>query len=438
MASTLPTEAPQSGPTLRGTLVDVPTLEAEYSNFSQLQYLQTEEQRQLLDAIDTLRAHGVGEVTDLPQLVVCGDQSSGKSSVLEAISGVPFPRDATLCTRYATEVILRRSEENQISVSIVPSKDRELISQQQLRKFERTLEHQHQIAVVFGEAEDAIGLKIRPNAFSKDILRLEISGPNQPPLTIVDLPGLIQSLTKDQTEHDKMSMDQLVNDYISNRQSIILAVVSAKNDVANQAVLTRARQVDPEGERTLGIITKPDTLKKGRSSEAEYLALVKDKSKGFRLGWHVVKNLDSEDFSTQTQDRDKAERDFFQTSSFNSLPPSWLGIENLRKRLSTTLFNQIKTKLPCLVMDIQKKIESCQSERSKLGSGRGTLEQQRNYLQDHGNEFQDLCKAAIKGDYDNDFFYNGGSHLRLCAEFTGKILAIRSRLGRTRHAVENS
>src|ERR1700735_2873264 len=58
------------------------------------QALQSSEQMKLLDAVDALRAHGLGEMTALPQLVVCGDQSSGKSSVLEAISGVPFPRKA--------------------------------------------------------------------------------------------------------------------------------------------------------------------------------------------------------------------------------------------------------------------------------------------------------------------------------------------------------
>ena len=84
-----------------------------------LQDLQTQEQIRLLDVIDALRAEGLSEYTALPQLIVCGDQSSGKSSVLEAISGVPFPRKDTLCTRFATEVILRRAKEEAIVVSLV-------------------------------------------------------------------------------------------------------------------------------------------------------------------------------------------------------------------------------------------------------------------------------------------------------------------------------
>ena len=86
---------------------------------AKLEHLQTREQIKLLDVIIALRAEGLSEYTALPQLIVCGDQSSGKSSVLEAISGVPFPRKDTVCTRFATEVILRRATDEFISVSLV-------------------------------------------------------------------------------------------------------------------------------------------------------------------------------------------------------------------------------------------------------------------------------------------------------------------------------
>ena len=81
--------------------------------------LRSAEQIQLLDLVDSLCAEGLSEFTALPQLIVCGDQSSGKSSLLEAISGVPFPRKDNLCTRFATEVILRRASVSEIRVSLV-------------------------------------------------------------------------------------------------------------------------------------------------------------------------------------------------------------------------------------------------------------------------------------------------------------------------------
>jgi hypothetical protein len=71
-----------------------------------LKRLQSSDERRLLDVVDKLRRIGLNGTIELPQLVVCGDQSSGKSSVLEAITEIPFPRKAGLCTRFATEVSL--------------------------------------------------------------------------------------------------------------------------------------------------------------------------------------------------------------------------------------------------------------------------------------------------------------------------------------------
>jgi hypothetical protein len=71
---------------------------------SSLQALQSADQRKVMDIVDKLRRTGLSGIVELPQLVVCGDQSSGKSSVLEAITEIPFPRKENLCTRFATEV----------------------------------------------------------------------------------------------------------------------------------------------------------------------------------------------------------------------------------------------------------------------------------------------------------------------------------------------
>ena len=75
---------------------------------SSLEALQSDGQRKIMDIVDKLRRTGLNGVVQLPQLVVCGDQSSGKSSVLEAITEIPFPRKENLCTRFATEIVLRQ------------------------------------------------------------------------------------------------------------------------------------------------------------------------------------------------------------------------------------------------------------------------------------------------------------------------------------------
>lgn len=77
----------------------------------------------LLEKIDQLFACNVGEYVDLPQLVVIGDQSSGKSSVLEALTKLPFPRESGLYTRFATQITFRRSQETHMTVSVIPAQD---------------------------------------------------------------------------------------------------------------------------------------------------------------------------------------------------------------------------------------------------------------------------------------------------------------------------
>jgi hypothetical protein len=157
-----------------------------------LEALQSDEQMELLNIVDSLRAEGLGEITALPQLIVCGDQSSGKSSVLEAISGIPFPRKENTCTRFATEVILRRSPESRISASIVPSRDRKQADREQILKFHHQLSTPDDFPDLFDKVKEAM-LNVPGKSFSKDILRIEFCGPSQPQLTLVDLPSLIHS-----------------------------------------------------------------------------------------------------------------------------------------------------------------------------------------------------------------------------------------------------
>src|SRR2546421_9621174 len=102
--------------------------------------LQSNDELELLNAIDNLRSKGLSRYVSLPQLIVCGDQSSGKSSVLEANSGMPFPIKSNLCTCFATEFILRRAPQIHAQVSIVPNKSRSESQKQYLSTFHEVLD----------------------------------------------------------------------------------------------------------------------------------------------------------------------------------------------------------------------------------------------------------------------------------------------------------
>ncbi|KAK4233238.1 P-loop containing nucleoside triphosphate hydrolase protein [Achaetomium macrosporum] len=325
----------------------------------------------LLDSIDRLRLQGINNYISLPQIIVCGDQSSGKSSL-----------------------VLRRAPYASASVSIVPHESRPEVELKALRAFREELDNFADLPDLVERANAEVGITVHSGSFAKDILRIEVTGPDRPHLTIVDLPGLIHSETKNQTAADVELIQDVVQSYMSEPRCIILAVVSAKNDFANQVVLKLARAEDPSGTRTLGVITKPDTLVPGSESEALYVSLARNQEVEFRLGWHALKNMDSEKGSWDLSTRDAEELKFFSSEMWASLPLSSLGIDKLRGRLSKVLLGQIACELPGLVAEIEQKFKSCQDQLDILGDPRASPEEQRLYLLHLSQTFQALVRTS--------------------------------------------
>lgn len=375
-------------------------------NAETLNGLCSKDQLELLDAIDHLRLQGIDHYISLPQIIVCGDQSSGKSSVLEAISGIPFPVKSNLCTCFPTELVLRRSAETGVTVSIIPDNTSKTSTQDDLHKFHQELDGFEGFPDLFEKAKGAMGISTSGKAFSKDRLRVEITGPDRPHLTIIDMPGLIHSETKSQSAADVKLVRKVVKGYMKQPRSVILAVVSAKNDFANQVVLNFAREVDKKGSRTMGVITKPDTLVQGSGSEALYVSLARNNQVNFDLGWHVLKNLDSETQkgSSLLGSRNAEEALFFSRGVWNELPSSMLGINELRKKLSHVLLRQIAFELPSLIREINLKLDDSREDLEKLGEPRRTLDEQRLRLLQISEEFQSLVERSISGTYNGAFF----------------------------------
>ena len=109
-------------------------------------------------------------------------------------------------------------------------------------------------------------------SFSRDLFKIRISGPVGLNLSIVDLPGIILVPNEEQTEDDVDTIHRLVDQYPKNPRTIILAVVQAGNDIANQSIMRKSRKFDVDGERTVGIITKPDLINEGSEKRIALLA----------------------------------------------------------------------------------------------------------------------------------------------------------------------
>ena len=366
--------------------------------------LQSEDHRRLLDIVDRLRSRGISKYVDLPEIVVCGDQSAGKSSVLEAISGMSFPTKDNLCTRFATELVLRREASTSVKVSIIPGPDRSETEIEQLSDIHFDLDSADlDVGSIVERAKQAMGLS-ENRTFSADTLRVELCGISQPHLTMVDLPGLFRAGNRDQAVEDAAIVKQMVTSYMKRPRSIILAVVSAKSDFALQEVTELARELDPKGMRTLGLITKPDTLDAGSDSETAYVKLAQNEDVSFRLGWHVLKNRSYETRNASSSERDEEERIFFATGVWAAMDPSCVGVDSLKERLSNVLKEQILHQLPSLLHDVEVGIGESRTKMVRLGNSRVTFADQRQYLLQVAQEFSALIKSAVGGVYINSFF----------------------------------
>ena len=407
-------------------------------------FMQSGDHGELLDVIDLLRSRGISRYVPLPQIIVCGDQSSGKSSVLEAISEVPFPTKDKLCTLFATELILRRDPMARVKVAIIPSPERPSEEKHRLAAFTAPTTDVGEFPKLVDAAKEAMGLGPDAKTFSDDVLRVEVSGPKQPHLTLVDLPGLFHSESKQQSSDDKERVRELIQRYMESPRSVILAVISAQNEAVNQIVTSMARDVDRRGDRTLGIITKPDTLPRTSEREQDFVSIARNEDVFFRLGWHVLKNRDYEMRDCTLEERNRKEADFFSQGVWTSLPTTWLGIETLKPRLSAVLKDQILSELPSLIRDVRAGINDCTRRLTRLGAARGTPQEQRLYLTHIAQSFSSLTKAATDGTYIHDFFGDANSDVgysrRLRAVVQNQLLDFAEdmrRWGHRRHIVED-
>ncbi|KAG0050631.1 hypothetical protein BGZ83_004597 [Gryganskiella cystojenkinii] len=169
----------------------------------------------------------------IPQMAIIGDQSAGKSSVLEAITGLSFPRDRNLCTRFATMVNLRqntRLEQDQLSARIEGQDD--------FNKKFHTVPATETIQRVILAAVAALGLG--DVGISGKVLEITLSGPKQTPLTVIDLPGFTKIPIDNQDKDCPRLIHEINTRYIQDERTIILAVIHATQDLAASTALAEA------------------------------------------------------------------------------------------------------------------------------------------------------------------------------------------------------
>ncbi|KAF8984686.1 vacuolar protein sorting-associated protein 1 [Entomortierella lignicola] len=339
----------------------------------------------LQDAFSTV---GVHNPVDLPQIVVIGSQSSGKSSVLENIVGRDFlPRGSGIVTRRPLVLQLINRPAPTAATGATPASatvnESDAEERDQKKEPEEWGEFLHQPGVKYTDfnlIRDEIvrdtDAKTGKNAGISPLpINLRIYSPHVLTLTLVDLPGLTKLPVGDQPKDIEKQIRDMIVKYITKPNAIILAVTAGNTDLANSDGLKLAREVDPEGARTIGVLTKIDLMDAG----TDVVDILAGRVIPLRLGYVPVVNRGQRDIDTKKSITRslEAERNFFEEHIAYRSKAQYCGTPYLARKLNMILMHHIRNTLPEIKAKIQAALVKYQTELANLGDtlGDGTAGQ---------------------------------------------------------------
>lgn len=342
----------------------------------------------------------------MPQITVVGSQSSGKSSVLENIVGRDFlPRGSGIVTRrpLVLQLINRRpnkkvetdksstattngtsgedkvegkeegeeeEEEEKPAAEADPTDKSEQVNETNDEEWGEFLHAPGKKYFDFNEIRQEIinetEMKTGKNyGISSVPINLRIYSPHVLTLTLVDLPGLTKVPVGDQPKDIEKQIKEMVLKFITKPNAIILAVTSANQDLANSDGLKLAREIDPEGNRTVGVLTKIDLMDEG----TDVLDILSGKVIPLRYGYVPVINRGQKDVTSNKSIKAalEYEKQFFESHASYRAKAQYCGTPYLAKRLNGILLNHIKTALPDIRTKIENTLKKYQNELINLG-----------------------------------------------------------------------
>uniref|UniRef100_A0A671MWB0 Si:dkeyp-110c12.3 n=1 Tax=Sinocyclocheilus anshuiensis TaxID=1608454 RepID=A0A671MWB0_9TELE len=340
--------------------------------------------RPYIEMIDFMRRIGIEKELALPSIAVVGDQSSGKSSVLEALSGVALPRGSGIVTRCPLELKLRKL--------INGSGWTAIISYNEVRE---TFHDPAQVESYVRRAQnmlagDGVGI-------CDDLISLEITSPDVCDLTLIDLPGITRVPVKGQPEDIGDQIRRLILKFTSKKETINLVVVPCNVDIATTEALRMAQGVDPDGLRTLAILTKPDLIDKG--AEADILQVLQGKVVPLKKGYTIVRCRGQSDINENVSlvEATRQEKEFFakHTQFSYLLEEQRATIPCLSTRLTKELVEHIKSSLPSLRDQIHIHLSAVRVELKNYADG-PPLEPERMgpYLSKVHDQISELCRTG--------------------------------------------
>ncbi|XP_072014717.1 dynamin-1-like isoform X3 [Amphiura filiformis] len=288
---------------------------------------------------DAFAAVGISyESLDLPQIAVVGGQSAGKSSVLENFVGRDFlPRGSGIVTR--RPLILQLNNSNTEYGEFLHLKGKTFTDFDEIRK-----EIENETDRVTGSNKGISNIPINLRVYSPNVLNL----------TLIDLPGMTKVPVGDQPADIEMQIRNMVLEFVNKENCLILAVSPANADLANSDALKVAKEVDPQGTRTIGVITKLDLMDDGTDARA----ILENQLLPLRRGYIGVVNRSQKDIEGRKDIKAAlaAERKFFLSHPAYRHLADKMGTPYLQKTLNQQLTNHIRDTLPQLRNKLQTQL----------------------------------------------------------------------------------
>ncbi|XP_057977621.1 dynamin-related protein 3A [Malania oleifera] len=328
----------------------------------------------------------VGSTIELPQVAVVGSQSSGKSSVLESLVGRDFlPRGNDICTR------------RPLVLQLLQTKRRPDGSEEEYGEFLHLPGKRfHDFSEIRREIQAETEREAGGNkGVSDKQIRLKIFSPNVLDITLVDLPGITKVPVGDQPSDIEARIRTMIMSYIKLPSCLILAVTPANSDLANSDALQIAGNADPDGYRTIGVITKLDIMDRG--TDARNLLL--GKVIPLRLGYVGVVNRSQEDILLNRSIKDAlvAEEKFFRSRPVYNGLTDRCGVPQLAKRLNQILVQHIKAVLPGLKSRISTDLVSVAKEYASYGEIAESKPAQGTLLLNILSKFSEAFSSMLEG-----------------------------------------
>ncbi|KAI0820101.1 P-loop containing nucleoside triphosphate hydrolase protein [Trametes gibbosa] len=350
--------------------------------------------KDLHEFMRSVRAKGVQTELNLPRIAVIGNQSSGKSSLVEAISGINVPRDAGTCTRCPMELRLAGSDDPwtcQVSIRWEYEATGGRRSHVSEEPFGAPIESKEDVELMLRRAQTAVlnlGVKLgldyyleksgedlkmlgekAAHKFSRNVVCVDISGPGLPDLSFVDLPGIIQNDIEGNGE--VQLIENLVRSYITPSNTLLLVILPMTDDIQNQKAAQLAREVDSAGSRTIGVLTKPDAIPAGSTGvKKNYADVLEGRAHQTKHGYYCTRQPDDAERASNSSPASAraAEDKFFAECKpwATSTHRHRLGTDALVAAIANLLTELIRADIPRIQEEVYKQRADCYKQIEEL------------------------------------------------------------------------